>query len=208
MSLVKFNHRGKNITLSMDDDVIEKHIRQYDHFYEHWMLEATKNLNGIAIDAGSNFGNHAVYYSMFANAHEVIAIEPVWENYRNLCYNIGVNGCTNIKPIYAGVSDKKGWTGFSRDGRWSQCTLKGIGNIPVITIDSLELSNVALIKIDCEAMEDKVLKGAMETIEKFKPDLFIESFDGSEWLEKILCPLGYKKKGCYNPAPTYHFSYE
>lgn len=206
MSLLKFKYQDKNITLSLNDEVIEKHIVDHHNFYEHPMLEVVKKVEGRVIDIGSNFGNHAVYYALFAQAHEVIAIEPIWSNYRNLCYNVIVNGCVNVKPIYAGVSDKMGFMGFENHGRMSQCTLKGKGNIPVITIDSLKLDNVKLMKIDCEGMEEKALMGAMKTIESNKPEIFIESFNGHEWIGKILGPLGYKMIECYNEAPTYHFS--
>lgn len=207
MSLEKFNYRGKEIVFSLDDEVIEQHISDHKNFYEHWMLEATKPVTGKVVDIGANFGNHTVFYSLFAGATEVIAIEPVWENYRNLCYNIEANKCRNIKPIYAGVSDKPGFMGFEKEGRWSQCTLKGKGGIPVITLDSLALTGVSLIKMDCEGMEQKALAGAMKTIEFNKPDLFIESFEGAEWIEKILLPLGYKLIDRYNPAPTYFFKH-
>lgn len=206
MSLVKFKHSAKEITFSLDDEVIEKHIAEHRNFYEHPMLEIVKNLNGKVIDIGANFGNHAVYYSLFGGAHEVIAFEPVWENFRNLCYNLEVNNCKNVKPIFGGISDKKGWMGFEKNGRWSQCTLKGQGNIPVFTIDSFGLTNVALMKIDCEGMEEKALKGALKTIEANKPEIFIESFEGSGWIEKILSPFGYKMIEQYNEAPTFHFS--
>jgi protein O-GlcNAc transferase len=206
MSLVKFKHQDKEITMSLNDDVIENHINKHKNFYEHPMLDVIKEIDGRVIDIGSNFGNHTVFYSLFTGSHEVISIEPIWANYRNLCHNIAVNGCTNVKPIYAGVSDKNGFTGFENHGRMSQCTLGGKGSIPVITVDSLNLTNVKLMKIDCEGMEEKALKGAMYTIELSKPEIFIESFSGYEWIEKILSPFGFKIIECYNEAPTYHFS--
>lgn len=206
MSIVKFSTRGKNLTFSLDDNVIEKHMMQYTNFYEHWMLEKTPTLNGLVLDLGSNFGNHAVYYSLFTGAHEVIAVEPIWENYRNLCYNVAINGCKNIKTIYGGVGDKKGFMGWDKQGRWSQCQLKGEGTIPVFVVDDMDFKNVALIKIDCEGMDDKVLKGCMKTIKRDKPEIYIESFENPEWIDKILCPLGYKRLQQYNPAPTFHYS--
>lgn len=206
MSIAKFHYKGRDLTFSLDDPIIEKHFKQYGAPYEHWMLEAKQHTNGIVLDLGSNFGNHAVYYSLFTQAHEVIAIEPIWENYRNLCFNIAANGCKNVKPIWGGVSDKKGWMGWDKQGRWSQCTLKGAGNIPVFAVDDFGFSNVALIKIDCEAMEEKVLKGSINTIKESKPDIFIECFEDPKWIDDILCPLGYKRLMQYNPAPTFHYS--
>ncbi|MAT07615.1 MAG: hypothetical protein CL707_00685 [Chloroflexi bacterium] len=43
------------------------------------------------------------------------------------------------------------------------------------TLDSLEIKNVDLIKIDAEGEEKNVLKGAKETIEKFSPQIIIDN---------------------------------
>ncbi len=43
------------------------------------------------------------------------------------------------------------------------------------TLDSLEIKNVDLIKIDTEGEEKNVLKGAKETIEKFSPQIIIDN---------------------------------
>ena len=42
------------------------------------------------------------------------------------------------------------------------------------TLDSLEIKNVDLIKIDAEGEEKNVLKGAKETIEKFSPQIIVD----------------------------------
>ena len=43
-----------------------------------------------------------------------------------------------------------------------------------ITLDSLELNNIDLIKIDIEGNELNVLKGALETIQRNKPIIEFE----------------------------------
>lgn len=46
--------------------------------------------------------------------------------------------------------------------------------LPQITLDSLSLTRVDLIKIDVESMEEDVPAGAVALIEEFKPIMFIE----------------------------------
>jgi FkbM family methyltransferase len=43
------------------------------------------------------------------------------------------------------------------------------------TLDSLELKNVDMIKIDAEGEEKNVLKGAKKTIEKFSPQIIVDN---------------------------------
>ena len=47
--------------------------------------------------------------------------------------------------------------------------------IPLTTIDSLNLGSCSLIKADVEGMELDVLRGAQETIAKFRPILYAEN---------------------------------
>src|SRR5581483_2102206 len=42
------------------------------------------------------------------------------------------------------------------------------------TVDSLNLQSLRLLKADVEGMEVEVLKGAKQTIEKFRPILYVE----------------------------------
>lgn len=190
----------------MDDAHIYNHINQYRNFYEHWMLESIDISGGTMVDCGSNFGNHAVYFDRFLNADKVISIEPVMFNYDLLCLNIINNNCTKVRPILAGVGKKKGFMGYKNNGRASQVELKGDGDIPVITIDSLNIADCSLIKIDCEGMELDVLDGAIKTIEKCLPDIYIECFGDRTGIESRLFPFGYKLIQRYNHAPTYHYS--
>jgi hypothetical protein len=47
--------------------------------------------------------------------------------------------------------------------------------VRMLTIDSLDLQHCDFMKIDVEGMELEVLKGARETIARFKPALYVEN---------------------------------
>jgi hypothetical protein len=51
---------------------------------------------------------------------------------------------------------------------------------PVITLDSLQLTNVSMIKIDVDGLEDNVLGGARNTIVSNRPVILIEIQGGSD----------------------------
>ena len=47
-------------------------------------------------------------------------------------------------------------------------------DVPVATLDSFDLEAVDMIKIDCEGFELQVLKGAVETLKRWRPALIVE----------------------------------
>lgn len=62
-------------------------------------------------------------------------------------------------------------------------------NIPQIRIDDLGLKSCDLIHLDVEGYEGKIIDGALETIEKYKPTIIFESMDQPQL--EILKALGY-----------------
>lgn len=52
--------------------------------------------------------------------------------------------------------------------------VKGAGNIPMVTLDSLELEEVDLIKVDTEGFEENVMRGAEKTINQWRPVIIVE----------------------------------
>lgn len=52
--------------------------------------------------------------------------------------------------------------------------VKGDGDIPMITLDSMDFDEVDLIKIDCEGFEENVVRGAEALIQQCKPVIIVE----------------------------------
>jgi len=208
--ICKFRKEGQNITLYVDDVLISRQIKQRRDFYEHWLLNAIKNLGisgGVWLDIGANFGNHSVFFEKFLNA-EVHAFEPVPHNLELLRKNKAVNRCNfTIHPV--AVSDIAG-TGsfeFGGVGRWSQCKVVPGSDFDIVAIDDFDFNAVRAMKIDVEGLEMEVVLGSIETIERCLPELFIEAWEFNQ-LEEImgLLPVEYKIIERYNDAPTYHLS--
>lgn len=70
--------------------------------------------------------------------------------------------------------------------------------VPTLAIDDLNLQNVDMILVDVEGAELEAMKGATQTIERWRPDLIIECHERenrlwlSDWLERCgynLCHL-------------------
>lgn len=67
-------------------------------------------------------------------------------------------------------------------------------DVEVVTIDSLELEALRLLKADCEGWELAVIEGARDTIARCRPILYIEDdrADQSEALHALVRSLGYR----------------
>jgi len=59
------------------------------------------------------------------------------------------------------------------------------GNIQSFRIDDLEITECDLIHLDVEGHEETVLKGALETIKKFKPVVIVERNSGAGLLQSL-----------------------
>ena len=83
---------------------------------------------------------------------------------------------------------------------------------PIITIDSLNLSDVDLIHLDLEGYELFALQGAIETIKRYKPLIVLETNDlCNEFgytineLESWIYSVGYKKTKAWADDCAYEY---
>ncbi|TMI42696.1 FkbM family methyltransferase [Candidatus Bathyarchaeota archaeon] len=140
----------------------------------------------LYIDAGANCG----MWTLQASKHydQVIAIEPTKTTAKALKTNLRSNGIRNVKVIEAAVSDKNGQRAFWTwpDGPMGNSLYYepvtytsdyGVSRDPslirTITIDSLNV-NPTMIKLDVEGAEFDAILGAVNTIARCRPKLFVE----------------------------------
>jgi len=103
------------------------------------------------------------------------------------------------KIIHAAVSDADGTTLFAEDKErpsYSRLAIYGIGDaVPTVALDKYLRGSACIdfIKIDTEGAELKVLRGAAETIQKFKPAILFEC--GSEY---FLTENGLSRRDLYD----------
>ena len=191
----------------------EEHIQTFwngGHFYEADLIKYIyKNYSGgTFVDVGANMGNHTLAFSRSATT--VVSFEPVIPLFKHMMMNIILNEIENIVPYNCALGNENGVTGmfvgdFSKNaggcavGRNQQTNI-----IPLCKLDDFQLTDVTLIKIDVETYELEVLKGAVKTIEKYSPDLFVEAGTPEAFTEidTYLKEFGYKPVQVFNATPT------
>jgi FkbM family methyltransferase len=162
--------------------------------------------SAIAVDVGANIGNHSIFFSRYFE--NVIAVEPNPNAAALLKANLDANSITNVKMMCVGLSDETGTLPFvehrfnlgaSRFRPDEQGSDRHHAVLPVIkgdeAIASMGLTRrIALIKIDAEGFERRVVLGLKETLGKHAPVVLFEALNGKAAVEvaDALAANGYR----------------
>lgn len=148
----------------------------------------------VFVDVGAMVGGYSVRAA--ARGMTVFSFEPNPKNLRLLKLNAEANKVSlNIQPCALGAYN--GNVRLTLNDGLSRITSEGGVEVEMRTLDSLELKDVNLVKIDVEGYELEVLRGARGTLNRFHPSLVVEMHDwaGAEKdaeLFGLLTGLGYK----------------
>lgn len=156
----------------------------------------------MSLDIGANLGLFT--YFMSRSSKKVYAFEPNPYPLKHLKYVVDRN--VEIVPIAIGNKDgteklripktRKGWT--SNGASIAKIDIReGIEySVEIRKIDTLNIQNIGLIKIDVEGFELDVLKGAINTIKNQKPNLIIENEivhnQNPDEIFRFMSDIGYK----------------
>ena len=149
------------------------------------------------IEAGSHIGAHAIPLAQIVGASgRVIAFEPQRVLHRILRANTALNNLGRVldlrrsavdeveRLLHAPIFDYSAADNFGGFPdtmvAFTESRNKTIGHesVPAVTIDGLGLSSCALIKADVEGMEIAVIGGALDTIDRCRPMLYLEAHPG------------------------------
>ncbi|MBF1050988.1 MAG: FkbM family methyltransferase [Peptostreptococcaceae bacterium] len=157
-------------------------------FYYRHFIDKIKNIevlkNRDIIDAGGFIGDSALIFSPLTN-RKVYSFEPSYENYNDMLKTIELNNLNNLIAENIALSDKNGKSKFNICCSASTFHInKSFDYTNEIEVDVITLDeyveknnlNVGLIKTDLEGAEQEFLRGAVNTIKKFRPILLISIY--------------------------------
>lgn len=123
------------------------------------------------VDVGANVGGYSVRAAAFDM--KVYAFEPNPHNLKLLQRNIEINKVTvDVLPFALGSKPQK--ARLQPQGGVSRIVKDEGIEVEMRTLDSFDLPAADLLKIDVEGYELEVVKGARETLRKYRPVLMIE----------------------------------
>jgi FkbM family methyltransferase len=169
----------------------------------------------FAIDGGANIGVHTVEWARQMHGWgKVLSFEAQEIVFYALAGNIAINNCLNARARLSALGETVGTIVIpqpdylapgsfgSLELRQSETT-QHIGQdisyaadagveVPMVSVDSLALERVDLLKLDVEGMEMDVLRGAADTIRRCRPALVVEFIKSDlEEIRGFLRELGY-----------------
>lgn len=146
----------------------------------------------VVIDVGGNIGIMGLFArNIIGTTGKVYAFEPNYEIRQNYLDNVALNKYNNVFVYPFALGEKKSKnklhvidetnSGMSTIAVDENTTVYNTMQIDIVQLDSFfeseNIKKVDFIKIDVEGYELEVLKGAVKTIEKYKPILLIEIDD-------------------------------
>lgn len=173
--------------------------------FEKDLIEWIKELcskDKIFLDIGAHTGTYSISLANYVK--EVHSFEPQKNTFYALCGSVALSNIDNIICHNTGLGsiDQVGEQTLriiSNDGGGSSLHIKDDESflreekIRIKTLDSFELENIGLIKMDVENNELFAIKGAVETLKKSNyPKIMFESNKENNELFDFLTSLGYK----------------
>lgn len=144
----------------------------------------------VVLDVGTNIGYTALSFAVRVGpSGKVFGFEPHSGTFRKLQANSEFNSFSQLHISQVALGAKPGRAGLQVISENNSGKNRITGNkeidpnqpIEVTTVDvfcdSKSLQRVDLMKIDVEGFELEVIKGALNTLERFSPVLFIELDD-------------------------------
>ena len=177
------------------------------------VLAAAVPRDATVLDIGANIGVVSVALARaIGSAAHVLAFEPQRHLFNMLAGNLALNAADNVicrceavgaTPGFASlpVLNYRDFASFgsvelnrtAQSDAFQQAQDGRFESVPVVSVDSLGLARVALIKIDVEGMEDQVLAGAHTTIARDRPVMYVEHLKSDKSaLGHTLAGMGYR----------------
>lgn len=156
--------------------------KSYEHALIQWAMEMI-DPSKVFVDIGAHVGTWSLAFAR--KCRQVHSFEPTPRTFHFLCGNIALNNLDDHIQVHnLALADKEGrmpiYKGSEDGGGNSLLPMldrKPTWMVDVVTLDSLMLTNVGLLKIDVEGFEKNVLQGAQETLKaNGYPTIFFESW--------------------------------
>jgi FkbM family methyltransferase len=155
------------------------------------------------VEVGANIGAHTVAMARACRPGVLYAFEPQRRIFQILCANLVLNDIDNVVALPEACGMEPGeatippldYAGADNFGGVSLAPAGQAGEtVRVVRLDDLNLPSLGLLKVDVEGLEIDVLGGAVATIARLRPVLYVENdrAQNQRTLITLIHNLGYQ----------------
>lgn len=133
----------------------------------------------VVLDVGANIGYHTMLLSGLVGPQgRVLAFEPNGDNARLILATTKMNGVRNVSLFPLALDSQAGWADFtahvgSNGGLIRSEAVNYVERsamvVPTVRLQDVVRGTVAAMKIDVEGAEGRVLRGAVDVLERDRP---------------------------------------
>jgi FkbM family methyltransferase len=177
---------GVVLVLDRADASVSVQIREHGEYepYVAAVLDRLLDVGDVFVDVGANVGYHTARAARAVGpSGRVVAVEANPENARLLVLTVAANGFDHVDVLPLALGDHLGHVNFGvhigSNGGFAPDDVASLGSgratiVPTVTLDSLGLDRVDVVKIDVEGAESIVIAGGVETIRRCRPAIVTE----------------------------------
>ncbi len=172
--------------------------RDYFEIFHLKQLKGNIKKSAVILDIGANIGNHTIFFAKECGASKIYAFEPTQKTFQTLVKNIEINQLDRkvvAMNVALGSKDSKVKVIVNEEDAGSNYVVENVnGDTTMHTLDGMTFNeHIDFVKIDVEGYEFEVLKGAVKTIKRDNPDIFVEIFDENyERVNSLLLQMDYE----------------
>jgi len=185
---------------------------QYEpYIFDFLKINCIETYGKDIVDVGANNGNFAVEFSHLAGDEgKVHSFEPQRIIYYQLCGNVFMNGLNNVYCHNVAIGHKTDIV-FMEEPNYMSKEAVNFGDVRIKPpsdnniivklkkLDDYDFQDIVFIKIDVQGYESLVIDGALATIQKHRPYIFVEfeehllveNGSSEDLLKKKIEDLGY-----------------
>ena len=170
---------GVILHLHDEPEALSNRIYREQDYFERPLLDYIQTyfpVHEVILDVGANIGNHTVYFAKYLKYIQIIAFEPIEENFKLL--DLNTLDIPRLRLRNEAVGDGTLDVMMKKEPEnMGACEVTPTGDIKAhqVRLDDLfVIPRVSLIKIDVEWYEPFVLMGAKDLIASDRPLILIE----------------------------------
>jgi len=173
-------------------DVSDLRVGRSLDLYGEWLesnvnlFQSLVQLGHTVVEIGAGIGAETVVLAKIVGLNgKVFAIEPQRMTFQTLCANLALNSITNTYSYQVAIGETPGFIPASQLQRQLQPSLRAgagptltqVEQVQVAVLDSFGIPQCRLLKLAVGPMLEAALQGALQTLERCQPIVYIANND-------------------------------